>query len=172
VGLAGGLAGGQVSLRRLGRQISWSLFPFIAGMLIVVQWIENAGLTAAPGRAILGLAGHNPLQAALAGAFGSALTSNLVNNVPTMMLLRSALHTMAGVGAGVQRALVYSIILGSDLGPNITIIGSLSTILWLVILRRKGLKVSPTDYIRIGIVVTPVMIAVGALWIGLVAGGA
>lgn len=164
---AGALATGQLNPRRLGREISWSLFPFIAGMLVVVQGVENAGLTARFGQLFLQLAGESPLQAALAGAFGSALTCNLINNVPTMMLIRSALLSLSGVSPSVQHALVYSTILGSDLGPNITIIGSLATILWLVILRRKGLQVSPMDYFKIGIVVTPAMLAAGALaiWI-------
>ncbi len=76
----------------------------------------------------------------------------------------------AGAPAPVQQALVYSAILGSDLGPNITIIGSLATILWLVILRRKGMEVSPMDYFKIGIVVTPAMLAAGALaiWVAAV----
>jgi len=178
VALAGGaalLAGGalwrQTDLRRLGREISWPLFPFIAGMLIVVQGVQNAGLTARLGQLLLGLAGASPLHAALAGAFGSALTCNLINNVPTMMLMRSALHGLAGASAPVQQALIYSTILGSDLGPNITVIGSLATMLWLLILQRKGLKVSPLQYFKIGIVVTPLMLAAGALaiWISAVA---
>jgi len=165
--LAGGIAWRQTDLRRLGHEISWPLFPFIAGMLIVVQGVQNAGLTARLGQLLLGLAGTSALQAALAGAFGSALTCNLINNVPTMMLMRSALHSLAGASAPVQHALIYSTILGSDLGPNITIIGSLATMLWLLILQRKGLKVSPLQYFKIGIVVTPLMLAAGAFAIWL-----
>ncbi len=167
--LVGGLAWGQIGLRRLGREISWSLFPFVAGVLVVVQGVENAGLTARLGALFLGLAGRNPLQAAFAGAFGAALTCNLVNNVPAMTLLRSALGALGGAQPAVQRALIYSTILGCDLGPNITTIGSLATILWLLILQRKGLKVSPLDYFKIGIVVTPLMLAAGAIVIGVAA---
>ena len=152
-----------MDLRRLGREISWSLFPFIAGMLIVVQGVDNAGLVARFGQLFLALSGQSPLQAALAGAFGSALSCNLINNVPTMMVMRSALHSLTGVAPAVQHALIYSTILGADLGPNITIIGSLATILWLLILERKGLRVSPLEYFKIGIVVTPLMLAAGAL---------
>lgn len=167
--LAGGLAWGRVTPRLLGREISWSLFPFIAGVLVVVQGVENAGLTARLGHLFLSLAGQHPLQAALAGAFGSALTCNLVNNVPTMMLLRSALRSLATATPAVQRALIYSTILGCDLGPNVTTIGSLATILWLLILQRKGLKVRPLDYFRIGIAVTPLMLLAGAIAIGIAA---
>jgi len=167
--LAGGLAWGRIDLRRLGREISWSLFPFVAGVLVVVQGVENAGLTARLGHLFLSLAGQHPLQAALAGAFGSALTCNLVNNVPTMMLLRSALRSLSTAAPAVERALVYSTILGCDLGPNVTTIGSLATILWLLILQRKGLKVRPLDYFKIGIVVTPLMLLAGAIAIGVAA---
>jgi arsenical pump membrane protein len=64
-------------------------------------------------------------------------------------------------------ALVYATILGADLGPNLTTVGSLATMLWLLLLRRKGVNISTPEYFKLGMVVVPVMIVVGSLLIWL-----
>jgi arsenical pump membrane protein len=80
--------------------------------------------------------------------------------------LVSAIGT-GGQPGPVRDALVYAGILGAVLGPNITTVGSLATMLWLLILRRKGLEVSSWDYFRLGITVTPLLLLIGALTIWL-----
>jgi arsenical pump membrane protein len=62
---------------------------------------------------------------------------------------------------------VAGTILGCDLGPNLTIVGSLATVLWLLILRRRGVEVSGLDYFKVGVIVTPIMLLAGALVIWL-----
>jgi arsenical pump membrane protein len=97
---------------------------------------------------------------------GTAIGANMINNVPMALVLVSAIGT-GGPPGPVRDALVYAGILGADLGPNITTVGSLATMLWLLILRRKGLEVSSWDYFRLGITVTPLLVLIGALTIWL-----
>ena len=150
---------------KLGREISWSLFVFITGMFIVVRAVENLGLTAAFGRGILQLAGGGQLQAVLLTAGGTALGANLINNVPMALVMISVLGNIPA--GSIKQGMVYATIFGADLGPNLTTVGSLATMLWLLILRRKGLDVSTLEYFKLGVTAVPVMIVVGSLLIWL-----
>ncbi len=165
--LLGGLLMRRVQWGHLSKEISWPIFGFIAGMLLIVQGVENLGLTAAFGRWLVGLSGGHPLGAVAASVFGAAIGSNAINNVPMSLVLISAIRSAVPPGH-IQDLFVYGTIMGADLGPNITTVGSLATILWLLILRRKGMEVSPMAYFRLGITVTPILLALGALalWVG------
>lgn len=178
IGAAGGLilvAGAaffkRLNWRRLSGEISWPIFLFIGGMFIVVQGVENTGLTREMGRLLVHTAGDSPLLAVLLGTFGTALGANLINNVPMSLVMISALQQidLAAVPPAVHNGLIYSSILGADLGPNLTTAGSLATVLWLLILRRKGVEVSPLQYFKLGVIVTPIMLLAGALtiWVSL-----
>jgi arsenical pump membrane protein len=164
--LLGAACFGVLDWRLLRRDISWSLFVFITGMFLIVRGVENVGFTAMIGDAMLALAGTHPLQAALAAAGGTALGANLINNVPMTLVMISALK---GIHAAphIQQAMVYGTIFGGALGPNLTTVGSLATMLWIVILRRKGLEISPREYMRLGVTIVPVMLTVGALLIAI-----
>jgi arsenical pump membrane protein len=164
------LIGGAVALRemdwpKLAGEISWSIFGFIAAMFIVVRGVENLGVTQWFGNALVGLGGGGKLGTILANTAGAALGANLINNVPMAIVMNSAIGQAAA--PPLQPALVYSTIFAADLGPNITTVGSLATILWLLILRRKGLEVSAMAYFKLGIIVTPLMLLLGALAIWL-----
>jgi arsenical pump membrane protein len=139
--LAGAAYHRRLEWTRLRREISWSLFVFISGMFLVVRAVESLGLTSRFGAGLLALAGTSPLRAVLLVAGGSALGANLINNVPMALVMVSVLRT-AGVAGQAHQGLVYASVLGCDLGPNVTTVGSLATMLWLLILRRKGLEVS------------------------------
>lgn len=154
----------QLEWTRLRGEISWSLFVFISGMFLVVRGVEDLGLTAAFGRALLALAGTSQLRAVLLVTGGTALGANLINNVPMALVMTSALQAVQ-VPAGTHTGLIYATILGADLGPNLTTVGSLATILWVLILRRKGLEISTVQYFKLGIAVVPVMLLVGSLLI-------
>lgn len=152
--------------RGLASEISWSLFVFISGMFIMVRAVENLGLTAAFGNSLLQLAGDNPLGAVLLSAGGTALGANLINNVPMALVMISTLKAVT-VSPAVHEAMTYATIFGADLGPNLTTVGSLATILWLLILRRKGLEVSTLEYFKLGMIVVPVMLVIGSILIWL-----
>lgn len=156
----------RLDVARWRRDISWSLFVFIAGMFVLVRGVENLGLTAAFGQALLHLAGSSQLGAVALVAGGTALGANLINNVPMALVMISAIHGV-GAPAATQTGMVFALILGADLGPNLTTVGSLATILWIVILRRKGLEISTREYVRLGLAVVPVMLALGVLLIWL-----
>jgi arsenical pump membrane protein len=163
---AGALRCGQLESSHLRGEISWSLFAFITGMFVVVRGVDNLGLTAAFGSALLRLAGDNPLQAALVAAGGTTIGANMINNVPMTLVMISALSSIHASPL-IHDMMVYGTIFGAALGPNLTTVGSLATILWIVILRRKGLEISPRTYIRLGVTVVPVMIVLGAFFIAL-----
>ncbi|HEY6841405.1 MAG TPA: ArsB/NhaD family transporter, partial [Chthoniobacterales bacterium] len=174
VALAGGVAllGGalfwrQTTLAETGKRISWSIFGFIAGMVIVVRSIEDTGLTAVFGKWLLQLAGGTSSGAVIVGTAGAALGTNLINNVPMAVVMTSALDTIQHAPVPVQHGFIAATIFGCDLGPNLTTVGSLATVLWLLILRRRGIEVSGLDYFKIGLMVTPIMLLVGGLTIWL-----
>jgi arsenical pump membrane protein len=90
--------------------------------------------------------------------------SNLVNNVPAVAVISAVIPTVHHVS---QPALVYGTLIGCDLGPNLTMVGSLSTMIWLLLLRKRNMEVSALDYARLGLIVTPVMLLVSALLLAL-----
>jgi arsenical pump membrane protein len=163
----GALIWKQTTLPDVGKQISWSIFGFIGGMFIVVQAVESTGLTTQFGQLLLHLSGGNSFGAVMVGTFGSALGTNLINNVPMAVVLTSALQTTQHAPIMVQHAFIAASIFGCDLGPNLTTVGSLATVLWLLILRQRNLDVSGLDYLKVGIIVTPFMLFIGALAIWL-----
>ncbi|GER90262.1 arsenic transporter [Dictyobacter vulcani] len=165
--LLGALAWKQITVPALGKQLSWSIFGFIAGMFIVVQSLESTGLTTQFGALLLHLSGGTPFGAVIVGTLGSALGTNLINNVPMAVVLTSSLQSIQHTPVTVQHGFIAATIFGCDLGPNLTTVGSLATVLWLLILRQRDLDVSGWDYFKIGIITTPIMLIVGALAIWL-----
>ena len=103
----------------------------------------------------------------MVGTAGAALGTNLINNVPMAVVLTSALHTVQHAPLAVHQGFVVASIFGCDLGPNLTTVGSLATVLWLLILRQRGIEVSGLDYFKVGVLVTPLMLLAGALVIWL-----
>jgi arsenical pump membrane protein len=164
--LAGAARYRQFAWDRVRHDISWSLFVFISGMFVVVRAMEDLGLTTAFGRGLARAGGGGALGMVLVTTVGTALGANLINNVPMTLVMISTLRAIH-VAAGTQQALVFSAMVGADLGPNLTTVGSLATMLWLLILRRKGLDISTLDYIKLGLTVVPVMLVAAALLIWL-----
>jgi len=154
-------------LRDAGKGISWSIFGFIAGMVVVVRAIEDTGLTTKLGNLLLRLSGGTSFGAIMVGTFGSALGTNLINNVPMAVVMNSALGSVQHAAPAIRNGFVAATIFGCDLGPNLTTVGSLATMLWLLILRKRGVEVSGLDYFKIGALVTPPMLFAGALTIWL-----
>ncbi|MEO6888184.1 MAG: ArsB/NhaD family transporter, partial [Ktedonobacteraceae bacterium] len=164
---AGALRWKQVALQAIAGHISWSIFGFIAGMFIIVQAVEGSGLTTQFGQLLLHLSGGSSLGAVTVGTLGATVGTNLINNVPMSVVLTSALHGMQHTTRATQLGFVAATIFGCDLGPNLTTVGSLATVLWLLILRRRNLDVSGLDYFKVGILVTPFMLLAGIVMIWL-----
>lgn len=140
------------------RDAPWKIVVFSLGMYLVVYGLRNAGLTDHLSRALdhvqnLGIA---PLT--LIGGFGAAALSAVMNNMPTV-LIGSLSISGSHVHGLSHTALVYANIVGCDLGPKFTPIGSLATLLWLHVLESKGVKISWGQYFRTGIILTvPVLL--------------
>jgi arsenical pump membrane protein len=165
--LAGAAWYRRIDWRALAREVSWSIFLFIAGMFVLVRGVENLGLTQAFGALLLNLTGQSTLGAVASTAVGTALGANLVNNVPMALIMVSAIRAQSALPTPLHNGAVYAAIFGADLGPNLTTVGSLATMLWLLILRRKGLEVSTKEYLKLGLTVVPVMLLGGVLLIWL-----
>ncbi len=143
--------------------ISWYLFLFIFALTLLIKGLENTGFTQVLADALAGLASHGPLQALFSVTLGTAIGSNLINNWSMMMVSVSSLGSLAAQASGFDRVLVYGAIMGADIGPNIAILGSLSSMLWLVLLRQRGLNIHPVQYLKIGLMVTPPMLITGVI---------
>ena len=127
----------QTTIWSTGKQISWSIFGFIAGMFIVVEAVESTGLTEQFGQLLFHLSGGTSFGAVMIGTLGSALGTNLINNVPMAIVMNSSLQSVQHAPLAVQQGFIAATIFGCDLGPNLTTVGSLATILWLLILRQR-----------------------------------
>jgi arsenical pump membrane protein len=152
----------KLSISGLAAEIGWPVFGFIAGMLLVVQALQDSGVTAALARDLLSLGQGSRAGEIVVAVLGSALGANLINNLPMALVMASAIHAVHATGAA-RLDLIYSSVVGCDLGPNLTHLGSLATLLWLLFLRRKGLDVSVWQYFRIGAIVMPPMLAAAIL---------
>lgn len=143
------------SLARLTRDVSWSVLLFVAGLFVVVQGLEDTGVTTAVLHWWLGPGAASVPNSAVA-FLGAAAGSNVVNNLPMTLITISGLHPLGA--AATTPALAAA--LGADVGPNLTPIGSLATLLWLVLLRARGVAVGARTYMRYGLVVTlPALVA-------------
>jgi arsenical pump membrane protein len=148
--------------------IGWSLLVFVAAMGVLVDGLSSAGITGWLAQIVLGQVRDSPAAVMVMTAFAAAVGSNLVNNLPAAFVFADAVHG-AGLSAASAHAAAIGTIIGADLGPNLTPVGSVATLLWFVLLRQRGLEVSTWSYIRIGLIVTPVTI-LAALGIGLLLG--
>jgi arsenical pump membrane protein len=135
-------------------------------MIVIVRGLEELGLTGRFGAWLLVLGEGSFLRAVLVVTFGTAIGANLVNNVPMALIMRTAL-TESAPSTFPLEPLRYAVLLGADLGPNVTTVGSLATVLWVLLLRRYGITVSLRQYIVLGFLVVPAMLVLGSLWIWL-----
>lgn len=156
------LAAGGLRPRQLATGISWDLLPFVFSLFLVLRGVGNSGLTE-PVRALLTGGGTgDSFGELLTVAAATALGSNLINNLPMLLVAADSLAepVLSGqVGMGV----LYAALLGTNLGPNLTVIGSLATMLSLSIIGKKGLRVSGVLYLKVGLVTVPLLLAASVL---------
>lgn len=157
---AGGPPAGQrpIPVGKVLREAPWQIVLFSVGMYLVVYGLRNQGLTAELARLFGFFADHGVLTAALGTGVVVAVLASAMNNMPTVLIAALAIGAAGATGV-THEAMIYANVIGSDLGPKITPIGSLATLLWLHVLDRRGMHIGWGRYFRTGIVLTiPVLL--------------
>ncbi len=141
------------------RDISWGVLPLVAGLFVLVEALQTTGVTDALAHLVAAAVGRAAMLTAWASGIGLAVVCNLVNNLPAGLVAGRVVQI-----ARVPDAVRSAVLIGVDLGPNLSVTGSLATILWLTALRREGLRVSAWQFLRLGALVMPpaLLLALGA----------
>jgi arsenical pump membrane protein len=130
--------------------VSWGVIPLVAGLFVLVAGLGNTGLLDVLGGCLHRLALHSGQAAAFAAGAATAAASNVLNNLPVALIAGSL-----GVGARVATQVKDAMLVGVDLGPNLSVTGSLATILWLIALRREKVHLDGLTFLRLGVLVMP-----------------
>ena len=132
------------------KHVSWGVLPLVAGLFVLVEALQKTGVTNALADLLGNLVQHSATQAAWAASIALAVGCNLVNNLPAGLVAGRVVE-LAHVPDHVRSA----VLIGIDLGPNLSVTGSLATILWLTALRREGHTVSAWAFLKLGVLVMP-----------------
>jgi arsenical pump membrane protein len=144
------LAIGRQSPLPVLKDVSWSVLPLVAGLFILVEGLSRTGVLPALARVLKQATIASPQITSWVAGIVVAFASNLANNLPMGLIAATTSH-IAQIPAHVTGA----ILIGVDLGPNLSVTGSLATILWLIALRREGENVGAAQFLKLGLVVMP-----------------
>jgi arsenical pump membrane protein len=136
------------------KDISWGVLPLVAGLFVLVEALDQTGLIRALGEQLRAAAAQSRDGAAWGAGVAIAVLCNLMNNLPAGLIAGSAVQ-----GAGASHDVAGAILIGVDLGPNLSVTGSLATILWLNALRREGITVGAWQFLKLGALVMPPALA-------------
>ncbi|UXH39384.1 arsenic transporter [Pseudomonas promysalinigenes] len=145
--------GHVISTRRVIRHAPWQIVVFSLGMYLVVYGLRNAGLTDALAELFSYLAEHGLWAATLGTGVAAALLSSVMNNLPSVLIGALSIQGSNATGL-IHDAMVYANVIGCDLGPKFTPIGSLATLLWLHVLAQKNIRITWGYYFKVGTVLT------------------
>jgi arsenical pump membrane protein len=154
--VAGALTTAAVLLMKRGglvevaRDVSWSVLPLVAGLFVLVEALEKTGVLAMIADALKRAASASPVETAWGAGSLVAVLCNLVNNLPAGLIAGAAVQT-----AHVPDTVAGAVLIGVDIGPNLSVTGSLATILWLNAIRREGQDVGFWRFLKLGLLVMP-----------------
>jgi arsenical pump membrane protein len=135
---------------KVAKGVSWSVLPLVAGLFVIVEALQNAGLLRLGLTGLHALAETTMWAAKGTAAFTVALLSNGMNNLPVGLMSGAAIRH-----AQETSVVAHAILIGVDLGPNLSVTGSLATILWLIALRRENVEITAWEFFKIGMVAMP-----------------
>ena len=152
LGIAGiTLIKARTSPMKIARDISWSVLPLVAGLFILVAAIESIGALKYTAAAFAWVEKLPTAMGALLAGAAVGIANNVVNNLPLGLIAGSTLRS-----AHAQGVVANVVLIAVDLGPNLSVTGSLATILWLIALRREGLNVSFGKFLSVGALAMPI----------------
>ncbi|BDA86217.1 arsenical pump membrane protein [Aureimonas sp. SA4125] len=165
--LSGG-NGAVVPLTKVLREAPWQIVLFSIGMYLVVYGLGNAGLTDIAAGLLVWLGAQGTFVATIGSGFAVAVLASVMNNLPATLVGALAIDR-ATLDPLTQELMVYANVIGNDLGPKFTPIGSLATLLWLHVLAGKGQTITWGQYMKVGLVITPpvLLATLVALWLWL-----
>ena len=143
------------------KRVSWRVVVFVTSLFVVVKGLEVSGVNAVMGNAIVAIVGQNPVLATFFVSLSSALLCNVVNNIPMTAMMVPITSGIAHT-PDMALAMAYSLVIGSNLGANITITGALAGILWIETAKAEKWSTGITDFIKTGLTVTPIVILTSA----------
>ncbi|SOD22854.1 MULTISPECIES: arsenic transporter [Nitrosomonas] len=156
--LAVAARGHVINTRKVIREAPWQIVIFSLGMYLVVYGLRNEGLTGYITSLLNVFASYGVWGATLGTGFLAAFLSSIMNNMPTVLIGALSIDATSATGV-VKESMIYANVIGCDLGPKITPIGSLATLLWLHVLARKNTVITWGYYFQVGIVLTvPVLL--------------
>jgi arsenical pump membrane protein len=144
------------------KNVSWSVLPLVAGLFVLVEALNKTGVTRWLTTLLNAGAEQSAAKTAWASGIGVALLCNVMNNLPAGLITGNVLQA-----AHVSETIKSAMLIGIDLGPNLSVTGSLATILWLTALRRENIEVSAGQFLKLGALVmtVPLLLAIGSLFL-------
>ena len=136
---------------KLAKEISWGTLILVAGLFIMVDSVESQGALKLTQAWLTWVQELGPATGAIVTGFAVGVANNVVNNLPLGLIAGGTLQA-----AHVKGLIADAVLIGVDIGPNLSVTGSLATILWLLALRKEKIEVSFWRFFQVGVVVMPV----------------